>query len=621
MSANTISAKEKRLVSKLDQPVRPGEVEEQWAEYDPDIARRLAGYVVPYKRGLVQATILVLIASTMGLAGPYVTRLAIDEGIAKGDVRALLITVAAFALLNVISWRVRLKQVQILSRTGQGIMYDIRTQLFGHLQTLSMGFFDTHEVGRVISRLTSDVSVLEDFATWAIVQIVNNVFVLVGILGVMLAMDVKLSLLTFAILPVVAVGTFFWRARARDSYREVRQAISRINARLAENINGVRVVQALSREELNFSIFDGINRHSLRMNLQAARLSAIYFPAVEFANAAAMATVVWYGGQQVLQGSITAGVLVAFLLYVERFFQPIRDLAMRYNSLLATMASGERIFQVLDSQPSVADKPGAAALPHVDGYVSFDHVSFAYNPNKPVIGDFTLDATPGQTIAFVGATGAGKTSLIKLLARFYDIQEGTIRIDGHDIRDVTMASLRQQIGIVLQENFLFSGSVLDNIRYGRLEATEEEVIEAAKAVGADEFVSQMPYGYHTQVQEGGAILSVGQRQLLAFARALLADPRILILDEATANIDTQTEKLIQQALRSLLEGRTSFVIAHRLSTIVQSDRIVVVEHGRMVESGTHEELLALRGRYYELYTLLYSRQEMDELASEEAVNE
>ncbi|MGQ9553451.1 MAG: ABC transporter ATP-binding protein [Anaerolineae bacterium] len=599
----------------LAEPLRPGEVEEIFAEYDPDIARRLMTYIMPYRHGLAMATVLVLLASAMGLAGPYVMRLAIDEGISKRNLQALLMATGAFAALNLIAWRVRLKQVEILTKTGQGIMYDIRTQMFAHLQKLSMSFFDTHEVGRIISRLTSDVGVLEDFATWAIVQVVNNLFVLIGILAVMLAMDVSLSLLTFTVLPLIAVGTFFWRAKARESYREVRRAISRINARLAENINGVRVVQALTREDLNFDIFKGINYHNLRMNLYAARLSAIYFPAVEFANAAAMATVVWFGGHQVLSSRITAGVLVAFLLYVERFFQPIRDTAMRYNSLLATMASGERIFQILDSAPDVADKPEAVPLPPVQGRVVFDNVSFSYSSDKPVISHFSIEVQPGQTVAFVGATGAGKTSLIKLLARFYDVTDGAIRIDGYDIRDVTLESLRKQIGIVLQENFLFSGSVLDNIRYGRLDATEEEVIEAAKAVGADEFISQLPYGYHTQVQEGGAILSVGQRQLLAFARALLADPRILILDEATANIDTQTEKLIQQALKRLLKGRTSFVIAHRLSTIVQSDLIVVVEQGQVQEKGRHEELLARHGRYYELYTLLYSRQEMAALSS------
>ncbi len=487
-------------------------------------------------------------------------------------------------------------------------MYDIRTQMFAHLQRLSMSYFDTHEVGRIISRMTSDVHILEDFATWAIVQVVNDTFVLFGIVGVMVFMDLKLSLLTFTVLPLMAVGTFIWRAKARDSYREVRQAISRINGSLAENINGVRVVQSLVRETLNFSVFQGINRHNLDVNLYAARLSAIYFPAVEFTNALAMAMVVWYGGREVLAGNLTEGALVAFWLYVGRFFQPIRDLAMRYNSLLATMASGERIFQLLDTSPQVLDAPEAEPLAEIEGRVQFDDVSFSYSPDKPVIQNINLAVQPGQTVAFVGSTGAGKTSLIKILARFYDVTGGAIRIDGRDIRDVSQESLHRQIAIVLQENFLFSGSVLDNIRYGRLEASEEEAIEAATSVGAHEFISELPYGYHTEVQEGGAILSTGQRQLIAFARALLADPRILILDEATANIDTQTERLIQLALRKLLRGRTSFVIAHRLSTIVQSDLIVVIEHGQVQEMGTHQELLANRGRYYALYTLLNSRQ-------------
>ncbi len=587
---------------------RPDQVDDRYAEYDPDVARRLAGYIFPYRRQLALGMVLVLSASALSLAGPYIVSLAIDEGIAAKNWAALMLAVAGFTALNLVAWRIRVKQADILSRTGQSIMYDIRTQMFAHLQHLSMSYFDTHEVGRVISRMTSDVHVLEDFATWAIVQVVNDAFVLFGIFGVMVYMDLKLSLLTFTVLPLMAVGTFIWRAKARDSYRDVRQAISRINGSLAENINGVRVVQSLVRETLNFTIFRGINRHNLNVNLYAARLSAIYFPAVEFTNAVAVAMVVWFGGREVLAGNLTEGGLVAFLLYVGRFFQPIRDLAMRYNSLLATMASGERIFQLLDTAPQVIDKPEAEPLAEIDGRVQFDDVSFSYSPDKPVIQNISLAVEPGQTVAFVGSTGAGKTSLIKILARFYDVTGGAIRIDGRDIRDVTQESLHRQIAIVLQENFLFSGSVLDNIRYGRLEASEEEAIEAGKAVGAHEFISELPYGYHTEVQEGGAILSTGQRQLIAFARALLANPRILILDEATANIDTQTERLIQLALKRLLQGRTSFVIAHRLSTIVQSDLIVVIEHGQVQEMGTHQQLLANRGRYHALYTLLNSRQ-------------
>lgn len=610
VAASPAAARTQRDRGPVAPPVpRPDEVEDRYAEYDPDIARRLARYIRPYSRMLGTALVLVLTASALSLAGPYVVRLAIDEGIVAQNLTALIVSALGFTGLNLIAWRIRVKQAEILSRTGQGIMYDIRTQLFAHLQRLSMRFFDTHEVGRIISRMISDVHVLEDFATWAIVQVVNDTFVLAGIVAVMLLMDVHLSLLTFTVLPFMAVGTFIWRAKARDSYREVRRAISRINGSLAENISGVRVVQALVRERLNFEIFKGINRHNLDVNLYAARLSAIYFPSVEFANAVATAMVVWFGGRQVLAGHITEGALVAFLLYVGRFFMPVRDLAMRYNSLLATMASGERIFQLLDTAPDIEDKPDARPLPPIKGRVTFDDVSFSYSPDKPVIEHVSFEVEPGQTVALVGSTGAGKTSLIKLLARFYDVTGGAIRIDGYDIRDVTQESLHRQIAIVLQENYLFSGSVLDNIRYGRLEATEEEVIEAARAVGAHEFISQLPYGYHTEVQEGGAILSTGQRQLVAFARALLADPRILVLDEATANIDTQTERLIQQALRRLLQGRTSFVIAHRLSTIVQSDLIVVIERGRVQEMGTHEELLTRRGRYYELYTLLYSRQQ------------
>ncbi len=587
---------------------RQYEPEEQYAEYDPAVARRLAAYLAPHRRQLLIATVLALLAAGLGLAGPYIVRFAIDVGIGRRSLSAALAAAAGFTALNALAWRVRLWQVRMLIRVGQDIMYTIRVELFSHLQRLSMRFYDTHEVGRIISRMTSDVGVLEDFATWAIVQVASDVFVLVGILAVMFVMDWQLTLVTFTVLPPMAVGTFLWRAKARESYRAVRRAISRINASLAENINGVRVIQALSREDHNLRLFQGINRHNLQVNLHAGLLSAVYFPSVEFMNAVATAMVIWYGGYQALQGHLSQGALVAFLLYVSRFFQPVRDIAMRYNSLLATMASGERIFQLLDTEPEVQDKPEAFALPPVRGHVQFDHVSFWYEPGKPVLKDVCFEVQPGQTIALVGSTGAGKTSIVKLLGRFYDVSDGAIRVDGYDIRDVTLASLRKQIAIVLQENFLFSGSVMENIRYGRLEATDEEVIEAARLVGAHEFICRLPYGYHTQVQEGGAILSTGQKQLVAFARAVLADPRILILDEATANIDTETERLIQQALEKLLKGRTSFVIAHRLSTIVRSDLILVVERGQIVESGTHEELLAKRGRYYALYTLLYARQ-------------
>ncbi|RME43153.1 MAG: ABC transporter ATP-binding protein, partial [Chloroflexi bacterium] len=490
-----------------------------------------------------------------------------------------------------------------------------RNQLFEHLQRLDLSFYDRYAVGRLISRLISDVGVLQDFVTWAVVGTFRDAFLLIGIIFAMLSMNARLSLLVFLTLPLMVLVTGWWRNRARESYRQIRRRLASVNANLNENITGIRVVKAFSREQRNLEHFIELNSAHLESNLEAARLSSVFFPSVDVIGSAAVALVVAYGGLQILGAAtpLTAGTLYAFVLYIDRFFDPIRDLARRYNTLQATMAASERIFELLDREPLIQDHPEAYELPAIEGQVVYDHVWFGYD-GEPVLKDINLRVEPGETVALVGETGAGKSSLVAVLARFYEIERGRITIDGHDIRDVTRASLRQQMGVVLQETFLFNGTIADNIRYGRLEAGDDEVVEAARAVGAHAFITQLPQGYDTVVGEGGIHLSVGQRQLIAFARALLADPRILILDEATSSVDTQTELVIQQALERLLEGRTAFVIAHRLSTITNADRIVVLDDGRIVEEGTHEELLARGGAYFKLYTLQWREQSAERIA-------
>jgi len=585
----------------------PAYVTESEELYDksvnPQTARRLVAFTRPYLGQVILSAFLMLVASAASVAGPYFVKIAIDSGLTAGNPVVLRYTILAYLVVSVIQWVTSYYRVNSMAWIGQSVIYDVRKQLFAHLQELSLGFYSRYSVGRVITRAINDVEILRDFLTWALLAIARDIFPLALIIFIMLDMDLRLALLTFSVLPVMVLITILFRRASRLAYRKVRAAISWVNSVLAENVNGVRVVQAFSRQKQNYEHFrDYVNRYHLQRALATARISSVFSPSVDILGAIATGLVIWLGGAAVLGERITAGVLVAFILYIDRFFDPIRDLSRRYDALQSTMIGWERILGLLDTPVEVRDAPGAAELPVLLGEVSFEHVSFHYSDDPaPILSDIDLHIRPGETVALVGETGAGKTTLVKLLSRFHDPTEGCIRVDGHDLRTVTQASLRRQMGVVLQDPFLFNGSVVDNIRFGRLAATQAEVEAAAQAVGAHDFIIHLRNGYETSVEEGGVMLSVGQRQLLSFARALLADPRILVLDEATSSVDTQTEQIIQKALARLLKGRTSFVIAHRLSTITNADRIVVIHDGRIIEQGTHAGLLGQQGMYYDLY--------------------
>jgi len=571
--------------------------------YDPKVARGLLQFLKPYFGQMVIALVFMIIVTAASVSGPYFVKLAIDEGISKNNLLALKNIVLIYALVSVVQWVTNILRVRIMSRVGQHVLYDVRTAMFDHLQKLSLSFYNRYSVGRVITRVINDVGTLREFVTWATLAIVRDLLAILGILIAMLTLNVRLSLLTFTVLPLMVIATILFRHAARRNYRKVRAAVSWTNSVLAENVNGVRVVQAFSRQSHNYANFrEYVNRYFLERSLDAAKVASLFTPIVDVLGAVATALVVYLGGTAVLGQSITAGVLIAFVLYIDRLFDPIRDLSRRFDTLQSTMAGGERILELLRTPIEVQDAADAREMGAIRGDVRFENVFFHYSDDPALVLDgIVLDIRAGETVALVGETGAGKTTIVKLLTRFHDPTSGSIRVDGVDLRTVTQGSLRRQMGMVLQDPFLFNGSVKENILFGRLGASDADVIAAAQAVGAHEFIMRLKNGYETSVEEGGATLSVGQRQLISFARALLADPRILILDEATSSVDTQTEQIIQTALGTLLKGRTSFVIAHRLSTITSADKIVVIHDGKIVEQGTHTELLGNQRMYYELY--------------------
>jgi ABC-type multidrug transport system fused ATPase/permease subunit len=566
------------------------------------VLARLLQFLRPYWRRMSVAFVLMLIASALSLAAPYLTKLAIDQNIAQGDTAGLARTALWIGAAFLGLYLATAGQDYLLSWVGQRVLFSLRSQLFRHLQTLPLGYHDTHLVGVTMSRVINDVAVINDLLSQGLVTLVGDVFVLVGIVGFMLSMSPRLALLTFAVLPLMAAATIVFTRRAQVAYRQTRIRVAAVVGDLAEDIAGMRVIQAFSREEISHDRFDEVNRANREAHIAAMSLSFAFLPAVEFLGMLATGIVLWFGGRAVAQDELTLGVVVAFLAYVNRFFQPIRELSQLYTTLQAATAGGEQVLALLDTEPEVADRPDATEMPPIQGRVELRRVSFAYRDlSAPVLHEVDLVIEPGQTVALVGPTGAGKTSIANLIGRFYDVSEGAVLIDGVDVREVTQRSLRSQMGLVPQDPFLFSGTIGDNIRFGRPDAPAGEVERAARLANAHDFIAALPEGYDTAILEGGVNLSIGQRQLVCIARAILADPRLLILDEATSSVDTVTEALIQDALQGLLADRTAIVIAHRLSTVRHADLICVVQDGRIVERGTHEGLLARGGVYRELY--------------------
>ncbi len=582
--------------------------------YDSTLMKRLLNYVKPYKKYVVLAILFNIVVASLGPLRPYLTKIAVDDHIANKDYNGLLTIVTILLGALIFQSIIQYFLTYFTELMGQKIINDLRKQIFAHLQKLALKYFDKTPIGRSVTRVTNDVDALNEMFSSGIVEIFSDIFVIVFIFGFMFLVSWDLALVTLAVMPLLILGTSVFRKKVRESYRDVRKYLANLNSYMQERVTGMNVVQTFAKEKKELESFSGINKNHKDANIKSIFYYAVFYPFVEFLNAVAIGLIIWYGGGEVVQSRIQIGTLFMFIQFVEMFWRPVRDLAEKFDILQRAMAASERIFKLLDDNTIIPDTENPTSIAKVKGEIEFKDVWFAYNPGDYVLKNVSFKINHGQTVAIVGATGAGKTSIINILTRFYDIEKGSITLDGIDIRQLAKKDLRKYISMVLQDVFLFSGTIKSNINLGNSQITDEEIINAAKTVGANKFIEKLPNKYDEEVKEKGATLSVGQRQLISFARALAYNPQILILDEATSSVDTETEILIQNAIEKLLVGRTSIVIAHRLSTIQNADKILVMHKGELKEMGTHQELLANRGIYYKLYQLQYKDQEITKTA-------
>ena len=590
--------------------MNPAEDEILGKAYDAKLMKRLLNYVKPYKKYVVLAIIFNIVVAALGPLRPYLTKVAVDDYIANSDYNGLLII--SLLLIGVLLFQsfIQYFLTYFTQLMGQKIIYDLRVQIFSHIQKLALRFFDKTPIGRLVTRTTNDVEALNELFSSGIVMVFSDIFIILWILIFMFFMSWDLSLVTLSVLPILIYATFLFRKKVREAYRDVRFHLARLNSYMQEHVTGMSIVQIFTKEKDELKNFSGINADHKKANIASIFYYAVFFPVVEILSSLAIALIIWYGGGQVIQDAMTIGVLFAFIQYTEMFFRPIRDLSEKYNIMQTAMASSERIFKLLDNKTFIKNPEHPKDLKKIKGEIEFKNVWFSYNPEEYVLKNVSLKINPGESVALVGHTGAGKTSIINILTRFYDIQKGQILVDGYDITEIDKRDLRKFISIVLQDVVLFSGTIKSNISLNSPDITDEKIIEAARIVGADKFIEKLPNKYDEEVKEKGATLSVGQKQLISFARALAYNPQVLILDEATSSIDTESEILIQKAIEKLLVGRTSIIVAHRLSTIQKADKIVVLHKGEIREIGTHQDLLAKQGIYYKLYQLQYKDQEV-----------